>query len=927
MDYSSTVNLPKTNFSMKAGLTQKEPEFIKKWDKIDIYNKQQEKRKNAPLFILHDGPPYANGEIHVGTALNKILKDIINKYKYLKGFRTPYVPGWDCHGLPIELKVIEALGERVSKISPVELRNECRKYAEKYVKIQKESFIRLGIFGDWKNPYLTMSQEYEAAIVEAFGKLVEKNYIYRGLRPVHWCISCNTSLAEAEIEYHDHKSPSIYVKFPVKKHSIDKLANKKLFVLIWTTTPWTLPANTGLSFHPDENYVAIKTGNEYLIIAEKLMTAVLSLNNVKPEEVILLTKKDLESLEVQHCWIERESKVVFGTHVTMDTGTGIVHTAPGHGMEDFIIGKEYNLPLLSPVDDKGNFTEDVPEFKGMNVFDANEKIIEMLDKNGKLYYRQDITHSYPHCWRCKNPIIFRSKPQWFFRVSDENLQKKALESLPEIRWIPEWGQIRIKNMLEGRPDWCLSRQRNWGVPIPAFYCEKCGEAILNKESISKIINLVNKEGIEIWFTKEASELLPDNIKCPKCGHNRFKKETDILDVWFDSGVSHYAVLDKREELQSPADVYLEGNDQYRGWFQASLWPSIAIKGNAPFKTIITHGWTLDEQGRPMHKSLGNTVSPKEIYDKYGADVLRLWTVTEDYRDDLRIGDHLIQKCIESYRKLRNTFRYLLGNLNNFKKENAMPYDRLFPVDKYILSLLYQLNKKVEKFYDNYEFYRAFREIYNFCAIDLSSFYLDILKDRLYIYPEKSTERLSAQTVMYFVLQQLTIMLSPILPFTMEEVYENFFSSGESDSVHLQDWKDALLEWNNEDIYKKFSDLMKIRDSVLKAIEFLRSDSSVKNPIGSSLEAQIKIKPMNKYTAGLLSEYKDSLRYLFIVSQVEITDNLSEITIQDENVAIYSSHAEGKKCARCWNYSVHVGESHSHPELCERCLPIVESMQK
>ncbi len=925
MDYSQTVNLPKTDFSMKAGLVQKEPEYVKKWQNIGIYRKQQEKRKDAPDFILHDGPPYANGEIHVGTALNKILKDIINKYKFLRGYKTPYVPGWDCHGLPIELKVIEKLGEKAGKIPPIALRSECRKYASKFVKIQMDSFIRLGIFGDWENPYLTMSEEYEAAIIEAFGKLVEHDYIYRGLRPVHWCINCNTSLAEAEIEYHDHKSPSIYVKFPVVKHNVGKLSGKKVFVLIWTTTPWTLPANTGLSFHPDEAYVAVKTGGEYLIMAEKLMNSVLTARQLKPGEVVALAKKDIEGMKVNHCWIDRESKIVFGIHVTMDTGTGIVHTAPGHGMEDFIIGQENNLPLLSPIDDKGNFTDEVPEFKGINVFDANEKIIELLDKKNVLYHREDITHSYPHCWRCKNPIIFRSKPQWFFRVSDEKLQKKALDELSKVKWVPEWGEIRIKNMLAGRPDWCLSRQRNWGVPIPAFYCEKCGEAVLNKQSIDKIIDLVKKEGIDAWYKKSPQELMPAGAKCAKCGHTEFKKETDILDVWFDSGVSHIAVLDKRENLHSPADVYLEGNDQYRGWFQSSLWPSVAIKNNAPFKTIVTHGWTLDEQGKPMHKSAGNAVSPKEVYEKFGADVLRLWVVSEDYRDDMRIGEHLIQKCTESYRKLRNTFRYLLGNLSGFSLEKALSYDKLLDVDKYVLALLYRLNRNVVKFNDDFEFYRSFREVYNFCAVDMSAFYMDMLKDRLYTYPKESRERLSAQTTMYYVLKNIMLMLAPVLPFTMEEVFLNYFAKNQEDSIHLQDWNDTDTQWNNEEIYKKFTGILKVRDVVLKAVEFLRSGESDKELIGSSLETRVEIKALNKQYAELLNEQKDSLRYLFIVSEAVLTDNIKTVTAQDENVSVFAEKAKGKKCARCWNYSEKVGEYPEHPELCERCYPIVKAL--
>ncbi len=926
MDYSKTVNLPQTDFSMKANLREKEPEMIKYWERIGLYKKQLDKRKNAKDFILHDGPPYANGEIHCGTALNKVLKDILNKYKFLRGFKAPYVPGWDCHGLPIELKVVESLGEKAHSIDPVELRKHCRKYAEKYIKIQMDAFKRLGVIGDFDNPYLTMSKDYEIAIIEAFGELVKNGYIYRGLKPVYWCVSCGTSLAEAEIEYHDHSSPSIYVKFPVVKHGVTALKEKKVYVLIWTTTPWTLPANTGLSFHPDENYVAVNVNGEYLVIAEKLLNSVISIKGITNPEVVKITKKDLEEMKVNHPWIERESKIVFGLHVTMDTGTGIVHTAPGHGLEDYIVGLEYGLLQLSPVTDEGKFDDSVVHFKGMNVFEANEAIINFLNENGLLYEREDITHSYPHCWRCKNPIIFRSKPQWFFKVSDDSLSSLALKYIEEIKWVPEWGKQRIKNMLEDRPDWCLSRQRHWGVPIIAFFCEDCGEPLIDKRIIDFVVEKMKVENLDIWYQWEVNKLLPEGTKCKKCGGSKFKKEKDILDVWFDSGVSHYAVLDKREELRSPADVYLEGNDQYRGWFQSSLWPSLAIKKNAPYKTIITHGWVLDEQGRQMHKSLGNAVAPKEIYDKYGADIFRIWVVSEDYRDDLRIGEHMIQKCVDMYRKIRNTFRYLLGNLNNFDIKKKLPYQELMNVDKFVLAKFYTLSKNVEKFYDNYEFYRAFREIYNFCAVDLSSFYLDVLKDRLYIYPVTSRERLSAQTVLYYLLERMMIMLSPVLSFTMEEVYRTFFSKDEGNSVHLLDWAGAENEWDNKEIASDFEKIMEIREDVLKAVEFLRIGKKGE-PIGSSLESKILILPKNDKVKALLNKYLNDLRFIFIVSGVEMVDKLDEAMVENEEWNISSDYADGKKCSRCWNYSKEVGKHDDHPELCERCYPIVKEIDK
>jgi isoleucyl-tRNA synthetase len=920
MDYSKTVNLPKTKFGMKAGLAQKEPAYIQRWDKMGLYEKQLEKRKSAPAYILHDGPPYANGEIHIGHALNKILKDIIIKYHYFKGNRTPYVPGWDCHGLPIELKVTEKLGDKAKQIPVLALRDECRKYALKFVKAQKEGFKRLGVFGEWENPYLTLSEEYEASIIEAFGELVELNYIYRGLRPILWCPSCETALAEAEIEYKDHNSPSIYVKFPVNSHKINGVKDK-VYVMIWTTTPWTLPANTGLSFHPDEEYVALNVGDETAILAKKLASSVLSLKNLKPDNEITLTRDDLLSMNVRHPWIDRESKIVFGGHVTMDTGTGIVHTAPGHGMEDYFVGLENALEMLSPVDDEGRFTNDVPEWKGIKVKEANGSIIEFLDKKGLLYHHSDFSHSYPHCWRCKGPVIFRSKPQWFFRVSDKTLSEKVLSELSKIKWIPKWGEERIRNMLAGRPDWCLSRQRNWGVPIPAFYCKDCDEAVLNKGTIDNIISIVKKEGVEVWYKREAAELLPKGYKCPKCGGANFSKETDILDVWFDSGVSSLAVLDKRPNLSRPADVYLEGSDQYRGWFQASLWPSVAVRDAAPFKTIVTNGWVLDEQGKQMHKSLGNTVSPAEVFNKFGADVLRIWVVSEDYTRDLRIGEHMIQACADSYRKLRNTFRYLLGNLDGFTPENSVKYNDMLDIDKYALAKLFALSNRVEAFYDEFEFHRAFREIYNFCVIDMSNRYLDILKDRLYIYAENSKERRSAQTVLYHILKQLMIMLAPILPFTMEEIYHSYFAKSEDDSVHLEDWIFSDKEWNNGALIEEFDFLMEIRETVQKALELIRNDGI----IGNSLGGKIKIKSLTGKAKTVLEKHKNDLRYIFIVSQVEICDNIDNPTFKDNSVEVSAMKADGEKCARCWNFSVETGKSDKFPELCERCAPIVENM--
>ncbi len=920
MDYRKTVNLPKTKFSMKAGLSAKEPIYLKRWQKMDLYGKQLKSREGAEKKILHDGPPYANGAIHIGHALNKILKDIINKYNYFKGYQTPYVPGWDCHGLPIELKVAEKLGSKMKTMDILDIRQKCRDYAKRFVDIQKEGFVRLGVFGEWDNPYLTLNENYEASIVEAFGLLVERGYVYRGLRPVYWSPDSVTALAEAEVEYHDIESHSIYVKFPVVKHNLKGL-NNKVFVMIWTTTPWTLPANTGLSFHPDETYIAVNVGDETYILAEKLADTVMAIDGHKVDQKTAVTQAELKGLTVNHPWIDRESKVVFGTHVTMDTGTGVVHTAPGHGMEDYMVGLEYGLEILSPVDDYGRFTADVPEWEGQKVLQTNEKIIEFLDQKGVLYHASTFVHSYPHDWRTKTPVIFRSKPQWFFKVSDPELQKKAMKHIPDINWVPSWGEDRFKNMIENRPDWCLSRQRNWGVPIPAFYCENCGEAILTGETVSHIVEQIKKEGIDIWYRKSPEELLPAGFVCPKCGGKHFIKEMDILDVWFDSGVSHFAVLDQREGLSSPADIYLEGSDQYRGWFQSSYWPSLAIHNRAPFKTVVTNGWVLDEHGKQMHKSLGNTVSPKEVYDKFGADVLRLWVVTEDYTRDLRIGDNLIQKAVDAYRKLRNTFRYFLGNLNGFDESQALSYGDLLPLDQYALGKLFDLNDRVEKFYDNFEFHRAFREIYNFCVIDLSNRYLDILKDQLYIYAPNSQERLSAQTALNHILRSLMMMLAPVLPFTMEEIYMQVFAKDDNDSVHLQTWVSPASEWKNDILIQEVDEVMKVRDVVLKGMEKLRGNGT----IGQPLESRVSLHPLNETLKNLLEKYQSSLKYWLIASEVRLTDNIAAHSESTDDIEILVEKAEGEKCERCWHYSTGVGSYAKHPTLCERCASIVETL--
>ncbi|MGL4562157.1 MAG: isoleucine--tRNA ligase [Brevinema sp.] len=898
------VNLPKTNFDMRAGLVQKEPVMLENWKNQRIYQKRLEKRESNPKFIFHDGPPYANGDIHLGTALNKILKDTICRYKFMKGFQVPFIPGWDCHGLPIELNTLKSLNKDIDSLTPVELRQKSREYAQKFVNKQKESFIRLGVCADWENPYLTMSNDYEASIIEAFGILVGKGYIYRGQRPIYWSPKTRTALADAEVEYHEHTSPTVYVFFPISDHNVPNLPNNTS-VIIWTTTPWTLPANVAVAFHPDASYEAVTLDNgQTMILASELKESVISLTNTTVKSSILLSKKDLESLTVQHPWINRESKVVFADYVTMDTGTGIVHTAPGHGTDDFNTGIKYNLDIISPVDDEGRFTAEVPEWAGLEVFDANPKIIEFLKEKNALYYTTNITHSYPHDWRTKTPVIFRTKPQWFFKVSDPKLISDTLKSLPLINWIPSWGEERLKNMLTDRPDWCVSRQRKWGVPIPAFYCNNCETPLITEEIAFHIAKKVREEGLNVWLENESDLLLPQNSICPSCGHQTFTKETDILDVWFDSGTSHYAVLRKHNYF--PADLYFEGSDQYRGWFQASLWNSMAINSTPPFKTVLTHGWVLDEKGHQMHKSAGNSVVPSEITDKFGADILRLWTVTEDYSKDLRIGEELIQKTIDLYRKLRNTFRYLLGTLCDFKESDKIPYNDLLPLDQYMLHRLAILKQSFSDYMDKYQFHRAYREIFNFTIIDLSGGYFDILKDRLYILAPNDPKRRSAQTVLFYILEELTSMMAPVLVFTSEEVYQHAPFDNKEESIHLTDFHQIPSEWINDTINKNINTLYGIRDEALRKLQELR-DQAV---IGSSLEAEIHIS-CDAVLFEQIAPLEKTLSEILIVSHTYIYKHDKAETIISAEKALKDGRA---KCERCW----FILENINNDSICPRC---------
>ncbi len=931
MNYKKTLNLPKTNFPMKANLPEREPEFLKFWEEKDIYKKSIENKSKDKTFILHDGPPYANGNIHLGTAFNKILKDFIVKYKTMRGFYSPYIPGWDTHGLPIENQTLKSLNVSRTEIPPTDLRKKCREYALKFVDIQREEFKRLGVRGDWENPYLTLTKEYEAKQIEVFGELAEKGYVYRGLKPVYWCSTCETALAAAEIEYYDETSHSIYVKFEIidlkkLKEKFPTFNGDKAYVLIWTTTPWTLPANLAIALHPEYDYVLIEYKDEYLLFAKELIEPVLKKIENDPKYKILgqVKGKELEYIKTKHPFIDRESPIVLADYVTLTDGTGCVHTAPGHGQEDYETGVRYKLPIYSPIDDYGRFTEEAGDLKGLKYDKANEVIIEKLKKNGSLLYMEEFTHSYPHCWRCKNPVIFRATTQWFVNV--DKFRDKALKAISEVKWVPEWGEDRISNMVRERSDWCISRQRIWGVPIPVFYCEDCGKEIITKESINSVVELFLKDGSDAWFEKTPAEILPEGFKCPHCGGTHFKKETDIMDVWFDSGVSHRAVLEVRDELKWPAEMYLEGTDQHRGWFQTSLLTSVATKGRAPYDSVLTHGFIVDEEGKKMSKSLGNVITPNEVIKDYGADLLRLWVSSSDYRSDVKISDKILKQLIEVYRKVRNTARFILGNLYDFDPDNDMiPYKELEEIDKFALLKLNRFIKDVTSAYENYEYHQIYHRYQYFSTVTLSSFYLDILKDRLYVEHPKSKRRKSAQTTIYLILDSFVKMLAPVLSFTAEEIWQNMKHDKENnfESVQIAPWPKENPDYENKEIGEKWEKILLIREEVLKELERKRAEGT----IGNSLDAKVYLSAEGDLLK-FLEENIGVLKEVFIVSQIEITKDTSltqKIAEEVEGLRIGVDRAKGEKCARCWVISEDVGKDPTHPDLCPRCIEVVEHL--
>ncbi|MEW5895179.1 MAG: isoleucine--tRNA ligase [Candidatus Omnitrophota bacterium] len=932
--YQHTLNLPQTDFSMKAGLAQKEPLVLKKWEQQNIYQKIRESSEGNKTFILHDGPPYANGNIHIGHALNKILKDIIVKAKTMQGHDAKYVPGWDCHGLPIEHQLFKQMKKRKSEVDSVTFRREARDFAIRFVEIQREQFKRLGVFGDWERPYLTLDPGYEYWILKSFSTLVEKGFIFRGMKPVNWCGDCETALAEAEVEYEDHTSPSVYVKFRVvnPKTLSAQLPDKKLSLLIWTTTPWTLLANVAVAAHPGFVYVVVDIGSEALIIEESLSQSVLQKGGIEDAKVIArLSGSDLKPLTYEHPFgVKTNCTVILTNYVTKEEGTGLVHTAPGHGQEDYEAGRVNKLDIIMPVNDRGFFNAEAGKFAGVHVFKANPMIVEDLKERKILFVSEKIAHSYPHCWRCKQPIVFRATKQWFFRIDHDQLRAKAKEVVRrDVQWIPESGLERILGMLITRPDWCLSRQRHWGVPIPALKCiDGDGEYRLYPEVIEKFANIVKKEGTDSWFTRPVEDFLPQGFVCPKTGCNKFEKTYDILDVWFDSGVSHRAVIGPMLGLDLPVDLYLEGSDQHRGWFQSSLIPSVAIDHRAPFKAVLTHGFVVDGEGRKMSKSIGNVIGPDEITKTYGSDILRLWVAASDYHEDIRLSKEIIDRDIDAYRKIRNTMRYLLGNLYDFDPErHEVGYQHLLPLDQWALVGLAKLAEQIRTSYNTYEFANVYKMIYKFCNEDLSGFYLDILKDRLYTSHTNSPERRSAQTVLFHLINYLVRLLAPILVFTVEEIFSLMPKTQEMkgvESVHLLPWLAVREEWFNEDIEKDFAFLVDLRPFLMKELEYKRSEGL----IGSSLEAKIIFRTSSERDFKWLNRHLKSLNAYFIVSQVEV-EQVEKVSKPLSNAAFPQTEAavvmaQGEKCDRCWNYR-ELGIDPEHPELCERCAEVVKQL--
>jgi isoleucyl-tRNA synthetase len=925
-DWKKTLNLPQTDFAMKANLPANEPKRLERWESMDLYRQIRQQMAGKPKFVLHDGPPYANGKIHIGHALNKILKDFVVKSRTMMGFDSPYVPGWDCHGLPIEHQVDKELGPKKREMSAADFRRACRDFAAKYIDIQREDFKRLGILGDWANPYMTMSYQYEASIAEALGRFFQTGSVYKGLKPVHWCTSCQTALAEAEVEYDEHTSPSVFVRFRTLPEVAAKLEldpDKALYAVIWTTTPWTLPANLAIALRADFDYSVVEHEGELHIVATELARSVAEkfgwsdFKTVKTFQGI-----ELDGLKYRHAFIDREGVFVVGDYVTLEAGTGLVHTAPGHGADDFHTGRRYGLPIYTPVNHRGEFTPEVPEWAGMHVFKANPAIVEQLKASGALLAFEKVTHSYPHCWRCKNPIIFRATEQWFIGMDEQGLRKNALENIRKVEWFPKWGEERITGMVENRPDWCISRQRLWGVPITVLSCEGCNESITSPEFFAKVVEVFAKEGADAWYERPATDFLAQGQKCEKCGGTAFRKENDILDVWFDSGCSHVAVIKPNSELGWPAAVYMEGHDQHRGWFQSSLLVGSGIEGGAPYERVVTHGFVVDEKGRKMSKSLGNVVAPQDVLKHHGADILRLWVAMIDYRDDMALGDEIIKRIAEAYRKIRNTARFLLANLSDFDPaKDARPYEALEELDRWAVDRAADLVERCRRAYEEFEFHVVYHRALDFCTVDLSALYLDIAKDRLYVEAADSDSRRSAQTAMYQLLQALVGVIAPIMSFTADEIYEAM-PGKTAESVHLIPYPVIEAPRLNADQLAAWDRVFQLREAASKVLETARAAGT----IGQSLEADVILTgnfDLQKLTGGMTLD----LAKVFIVSHVVIDhdDVSSDVEpLQFEgigSVGIRMREAHGRKCGRCWQYRAEVAQD---LELCDRCREVVET---
>ncbi len=952
MSYKETINLPDTDFSMKASLKDLEPRTQEKWRDMNLYEKLREAREGQPKYVLHDGPPYPTGELHLGTGLNKVIKDFFVRYRNMRGYDAPYVPGWDCHGLPIEVKVLEELGDERDSTSQTDIRARCRDYALKYVDLQKEQFQSLGITGNWEDPYLTLNHCYEQGTLEVFAEMVDKGFVYRDLKPVHWCYNCRTVLAEAELGYEDIPSPSIYVNFPVLRHAenaaavdpwklFDLHGEDKVNVLIWTTTPWTLPANLAVAVHPQAEYVAARyqhpdTGETVVsILAEQLADHVLSQAGVEDYEVTGSARgEDLTGLEYRHPFIDRECPVVSARYVTLEDGTGCVHTAPGHGLEDYATGLEHGLPIVSPVDATGHFTEEAGPFAGQHIEEGNRTIVDHLTDSGHMINTEQMTHPYPHCWRCHEPVIFRATNQWFVRMDHEGFREQILDSVQTVNWVPEWGEERMESMVKERPDWCLSRQKSWGVPIPAFYCDECGEVLLTRESVLHVAGVFGEKGADSWFeTDDATVFLPDGASCPQCGSSSWTKETDIFDVWFESGSSHHSVCRKREELDFPADMYLEGTDQYRGWFQLSLLPSMAAWDQKPYRNVLTHGFVVDDEGMKMSKSAGNFISVNEGVEDFHAEVLRLWMCSVDYTDTISVDtDYIRSNMVDAYRRIRNTFRFLLGNLPDFNPAtDAVPVVEMEEMDRWVLDATARLIRDITRAWEDNDLHRTYTLLHNFCAVEMSSVYLNAVKDRLYCSAPNWRERRSAQTALHHILLALTRLCAPVLVHTAEEVW-GYIDHPDEDvqSVHLAHWPDVNESWIDDELHERWNRMLRVRDDVDRAIEELRDSSDVSN----SMEVCVTLWTDSESLRSILQNNSETLQEVLMVSELHLPE--SELTPEQKvgmtegekepKLLIGTEPSEHAKCARCWNFLPTVGDDEEYDDLCQRCITAVKEQK-